>query len=327
MSIGSLVEVKSKSLLERVHHLQGIEFVVQYVEPKNADLLPINNDKNYAVALAVSKPILRILLQRKGESYGELYGYKSHKSGRSHKSAASVLRSYGDIDKHKPPDKQISLQNDFHLVSSILDVDIVPRTMRRVRLVRTPNKNFGLYIRNGISEHNTVNGYESVPAFFVSRLDRDGIAYSTGLLAENDEIIEVNGIEVFGKTMDQVTDMMVANSSNLIITVRPNDQTNCLPPTNQSRGRLADRAHRPGSTSTLPTPVSDQRPSSLLQMANGQNRTLPANGLHGSSTNHIYSKEPVNRATTVSHAGTGILVHEDDEDETDEDINAGLITL
>ncbi|CAF4400067.1 unnamed protein product, partial [Adineta steineri] len=37
--------------------------------------------------------------------------------------------------------------------------------------------------------------------------------------------IEVNGIEVSGKTLDQVTDMMVANSHNLIITVRPQNDT------------------------------------------------------------------------------------------------------
>ncbi|VDP34238.1 unnamed protein product [Echinostoma caproni] len=197
-----------------------------------------------------------------------------------------------------------------------------------VRLVRTPNKNFGLYIRNGISEHHTVNGYESVPAFFVSRLDRDGIAYGTGLLAEDDEIIEVNGIEVYGKTMDQVTDMMVANSSNLIITVRPADQTNCLPPTNQSRNRHADRTHlRPGGTTTLPPPVTDQRTPSLLHLANGQSSTLMPNDPYGSSGHRAMHKEPPGRIATVSHAGTGILVDDYDNEETDEDINAGLITL
>ena len=51
-----------------------------------------------------------------------------------------------------------------------------------------------------------------------------GLAESTGLLSVNDEVIEVNGIEVSGKTLDQVTDMMVANSSNLIITVKPTNQ-------------------------------------------------------------------------------------------------------
>jgi C-terminal processing protease CtpA/Prc len=31
-----------------------------------------------------------------------------------------------------------------------------------------------------------------------------GLAESTGLLAVNDEVLEVNGIEVNGKTLDQV---------------------------------------------------------------------------------------------------------------------------
>lgn len=48
-----------------------------------------------------------------------------------------------------------------------------------------------------------------------------GLAASTGLLAVNDEVLEVNSIDVTGKTLDQVTDMMVANASNLIVTVKP----------------------------------------------------------------------------------------------------------
>lgn len=38
----------------------------------------------------------------------------------------------------------------------------------------------------------------------------------------------MNGIETQGKTLDQVTDMMVANSVNLIITVKPANQRNTL---------------------------------------------------------------------------------------------------
>jgi hypothetical protein len=53
-----------------------------------------------------------------------------------------------------------------------------------------------------------------MPAIFISRLVPGGLAESTGLLAVNDEVLEVNGIDVAGKTLDQVTDMMVANSSN-----------------------------------------------------------------------------------------------------------------
>jgi len=69
------------------------------------------------------------------------------------------------------------------------------------------------------------NGVENVPGVFISRLLAGGLAESTGLLSVGDEIIEVNGIEVSGKTLDQVTDMMVANSHNLIITVRPQNDT------------------------------------------------------------------------------------------------------
>lgn len=63
-----------------------------------------------------------------------------------------------------------------------------------------------------------------MPGIFISRLIPGGLAESTGLLAVNDEVLEVNGIEVNGKSLDQVTDMMVANSSNLIITIRPANQ-------------------------------------------------------------------------------------------------------
>lgn len=80
---------------------------------------------------------------------------------------------------------------------------------------------------------------------------RGGLAESTGLLGVNDEILEVNGIDVAGKSLDQVspyatvwdrlmehqslekfclsvqvTDMLVANSHNLIVTVKPADQKN-----------------------------------------------------------------------------------------------------
>ncbi|VUZ49280.1 unnamed protein product [Hymenolepis diminuta] len=94
----------------------------------------------------------------------------------------------------------------------------------RVRLIRTGSKPLGFYIRDGFSMRATPNGVQRVPGIFISRLLPGGLAESTGLLAVKDEVIEVNGIEVYGKTLDQVTDMMVANSSNLIITVKPFNQ-------------------------------------------------------------------------------------------------------
>ena len=45
-----------------------------------------------------------------------------------------------------------------------------------------------------------------VPGIFISRLVPGGLAESTGLLAVNDEVLEVNGIEVAGKTLDQVSE-------------------------------------------------------------------------------------------------------------------------
>lgn len=50
----------------------------------------------------------------------------------------------------------------------------------------------------------TSHGLEKLPGIFISRLVPGGLAESTGLLAVNDEVIEVNGIEVVGKSLDQV---------------------------------------------------------------------------------------------------------------------------
>ena len=119
----------------------------------------------------------------------------------------------------------ISAPEDFRQVSSIIDVDIVPDTCRRVRLVKHgSDKPLGFYILDGTSVRVTMHGLERGPGIFISRLVPGGLAESTGLLAVNDEVLEVNGIEVNGKSLDQVTDMMVANSSNLIITIRPANQ-------------------------------------------------------------------------------------------------------
>ena len=129
----------------------------------------------------------------------------------------------------------IGLPEDFRQVSQIIDVDILPDTCRRVRLVKHgSDKPLGFYIRDGTSVRVTPHGLEKVPGIFISRLVPGGLAEGTGLLAVNDEVLEVNGIEVNGKTLDQVTDMMVANSSNLIITIRPATQRSLPLPTSYS---------------------------------------------------------------------------------------------
>ena len=156
-----------------------------------------------------------------GESYAEINGYGAVKK------RSSVGR----------PKLAISLPEDFRRVSAIIDVDIVPETHRRVKLMKNgSDKPLGFYIRDGTSVRVTPHGLEKVPGIFISRLVPGGLAESTGLLAVNDEVLEVNGIEVCGKTLDQVTDMMVANSSNLIITVKPVNQRLTLAPAQQRGG-------------------------------------------------------------------------------------------
>lgn len=63
---------------------------------------------------------------------------------------------------------------------------------------------FHCIFSEGTSVRVTANGLEKQPGVFISRLVPGGLAESTGLLAVNDEVLEVNGIEVAGKTLDQV---------------------------------------------------------------------------------------------------------------------------
>lgn len=170
------------------------------------------------------------------------------------------------------PPLLISLPQDFRQVSSVIDVDLLPETHRRVRLHKHgSDRPLGFYIRDGMSVRVAPQGLERVPGIFISRLVRGGLAESTGLLAVSDEILEVNGIEVAGKTLDQVTDMMVANSHNLIVTVKPANQRN-----NVVRG-ASGRLTGPPSAGPGPTePDSDDDSSDLVI----ENRQPPcSNGL------------------------------------------------
>jgi len=190
-----------------------------------------------------------------GLSMLELSGYGTVQRRRN-KLSKFVPTSTNDV---RSPQVVISLPEDFRRVSAIIDVDVVPATQRRVRLMKSgvdANKPLGFYIRDGTSIRVTPSGVEKVPAIFISRLVPGGIAESTGLLAVNDEVMEVNGIEVAGKTLDQVTDMMVANSANMIITVKPANQNNNI----QRRAVAAGKASTMSAafrTSPLATTTTD----------------------------------------------------------------------
>ena len=200
--------------VESLHHLVNFAFVITYTDPVHGDLLPINNDENFAKAKKFCQnSLMRVYIHRK-DNLNVINGF-----GQS-----TVRRGRGK--KNIP---KISFPEDFRPVSAIIDVDILPETLRRVRLHNHGvNKPLGFFIRDGVSLRMSDNGLEKVPGIFISRLVQGGLAEMTGLLAVNDEVLEVNGIEVAGKSLDQVTDMMVANSSNLIITVKPASMRNAV---------------------------------------------------------------------------------------------------
>lgn len=174
------------------------------------------------------RPFLKLFIEKKGiylDYYnGNLSG--KYKKNQPFKGISSLILPSHDQNHQRP---SIGMPEDFRQVSSIIDVDIVPETCRRVRIVKHgSDRPLGFYIRDGTYKRMNAQGQmELVTGIFISRLVPGGLAESTGLLAVNDEVLEVNGIQVtHGKTLDQVTDMMVANSSNLIITIRPGKLNN-----------------------------------------------------------------------------------------------------
>lgn len=231
----NLIQVKSKYLAEfrrfpvdtendnfdeffsrvaTLHQLAQKDYLVTYTDPVHGDLLPINNDENFNKAKqSCLNTLMRVYVHKK-DNLNVINGF-----GQS-----TVQRRKG-----KKAAPKISFPEDFRPVSAIIDVDILPETLRRVRLHNHGvNKPLGFFIRDGVSVRMSDNGVEKVPGIFISRLVQGGLAEMTGLLAVNDEVLEVNGIEVYGKSLDQVTDMMVANSSNLIITVKPESMRNAV---------------------------------------------------------------------------------------------------
>jgi len=183
-------------------------FVISYTDPKDGDQLPINNTDNYLRALSSARPLLRLHLQRPGE-FDDTVALGMDVTKTHNKSIFnSVLggATPGGRGQGGKPAISISRPSEFRQVSAIIDVDVVPETCRRVRLLKHgSDKPLGFYIRDGTSVRvSYAGGLEKVPGIFISRLVPGGLAESTGLLAVNDEVLEVNGIEVAGKSLDQV---------------------------------------------------------------------------------------------------------------------------
>lgn len=226
-----------RSFVETVHSLHSIPFTLCYTSYAG-DLLPITNDDNFRKALESSNPYLQLLIQRKGESWEEKYGYGTDLGDRKRK-GLSVLISTSSAYCSKR-NYNISNPEDFRQVSSIIDVHIVPPIYRRVRLCKHGNmdRSLGFFIREKTSSRITPHGLVNYNSVIISRLLEGGLAKSTGLLAVGDEVIEVNGIEIYGKTLDQVADMMVANAHNLIITTKPTNQVDMMEPSGYGQNNI-----------------------------------------------------------------------------------------
>ena len=176
----------------------------------------------------------------------------------------------------------ISAPKEFRKVGSIVDADLLPDTVRRVKLVKqSTDRPLGFYIRDGTSVRVTPYGLEKVPGIFISRLVPGGLAEGTGLLSVNDEIIEVNGIETLGKSLDQVTDMMVANSQNLIITVKPSTLPPTTPRSNtvarSRKGSPPPKSNR-SSASEFPRPTKGDRSTPSRQQSTPETLNGTSNG-------------------------------------------------
>ncbi|XP_060726882.1 par-6 family cell polarity regulator gamma a isoform X1 [Tachysurus vachellii] len=204
-----------------LHQLFATKIYISYADV-HGDLLPINNDYNFYKAVSTAQPLLRIFIQLQEElDQGNIISKCVTRRKKSTITVSADVSRRGHV--------QIGSPQNFRPVSSIIDVDILPECHRRVRLYHQgSDRPLGFFIRDGITFIVTPHGLEKVPGIFISRIVPGGLAESCGLLAINDQILEVNGIEVIGKTLDQVTDMMIANSRNLIVTVKPANQTKSI---------------------------------------------------------------------------------------------------
>ncbi|CAK6447760.1 unnamed protein product [Pipistrellus nathusii] len=261
-------------LVVHTHHIANTEVTIGYADV-HGDLLPINNDDNFCKAVSSANPLLRVFIQKREEAE---HGGGLATGSLSRRKKALALREEGP---RRRAHLHIGLPHDFRPVSSIIDVDILPETHRRVRLYRHGcQKPLGFYIRDGVSVRVAPQGLEKVPGIFISRMVPGGLAESTGLLAVDDEVLEVNGIEVAGKTLDQVTDMMIANSHNLIVTVKPANQRNNVlrggRAASGSSGRSSDSAASSRHSLQAPAPPglpaaaaddmeSDEEPDVVLE--------------------------------------------------------------
>ena len=182
-----------KALVRQLHGLLNTPFRICYIDPRDSGLLPINNDYNFEQALKISERVLRIIVERKRDATN----WKQLKN--------LNLNSICGLRTGKPQSLAISSPHDCHQISAIIDVDIVPPTHRRVLLHKhDSDKPLGFAIRDGVSCRDA----KKQPGIFISRIVPGGLAESSGLFEVNDEVVEVNGVEISGMNLDQVSGLL-----------------------------------------------------------------------------------------------------------------------
>ncbi|XP_061432130.1 partitioning defective 6 homolog beta-like [Lethenteron reissneri] len=195
----------------------GGELVVCYTV-SDGSLLPITNSHNFAKAIAGAAPLLRITVTIADDA--QLATAAVSSSAIAKRGVFSGLRGRdGAPHASRLP---VGPPRDFHPLSSLIDVDVLPASLRRVRLYRHGSaRPLGFYVADRSADGRARLGGRGGAGVFISRLLPGGLAASSGLLSVGDRVLEVNGAPVAGKGLDEVTAMMVANGHHLVITVRP----------------------------------------------------------------------------------------------------------
>lgn len=67
-------------------------------------------------------------------------------------------------------------------------------------------------------------------AVVIGRIVKGGAAEKSGLLREGDEVLEVNGVEMRGKSVNEVCDLLASMTGTLTFLVVPNREPRPPPP-------------------------------------------------------------------------------------------------
>lgn len=105
-----------------MHKINGLQFLISYIDPRDNDLLPINNDDNFHRAITIARPLLRLIIQRKGDSLEEITGYGTMRP----KNLISSLLGQTPV---KSKLLAISNPHDFRQVSIFLTFLNIPRCL------------------------------------------------------------------------------------------------------------------------------------------------------------------------------------------------------